>query len=218
MKKAGIGSIVFFSLLIFTNVADASTPGPYIGVGLGPSRLETSDQYVFNTSRAANTKELGGLGGRAYVGYNFNEYQGIEAGITRYAKSYYFGSMNNASSSLEYSMNAIDLIAKTYLPIGEKRINLYALGGIAAVKNHVQFKNDAGIPFLSDFITSDNGSEAHHNLRPIYGAGVGYDIPKSHFTASVELTRIQGMGNTKANTTAMPSADMLSFSLSYHFD
>lgn len=219
MKKIANFSAAILSLFAFVSLAYPATPGSYLGAGLGATKLETPNEYLFNLEggvNGSNSKKRGGLGGRAFAGYNFNEYLGIEAGIARYAKSKYDGSLNNSNSSLTYSMNAIDLVAKTYLPIGDRRFNLFALGGLAAVSNTVEF-NNGGIPFINDFVMPVNGSKTRPKIRPIYGVGMGYDIPKSHFTASVELSRIQGIGDVKTSTNAMPPANMLSFSLNYNF-
>jgi len=219
MKSIAHLGMAILSLFAYANLAFSATPGSYLGAGLGKTQLSTPDEYLFNVNGGANgttSKKRDGMGGRAFAGYNFNEYLGIEAGVTHYAKSKYSASLNHSTSSLEYSMNAIDLVAKTYLPFGDKRFNVYALGGMAAVNHDVQYKN-GGIPFVSDFIAPGHGTKSKPKIRPIYGVGVGYDIPKSRFTASMELTRIQGLGDVTTNNNAMPPANMVAFSLTYNF-
>lgn len=219
MKQATLMRAAIFSLMmLLASVSYAAKPGFYAGAGAGLSQLATPNQSLFDpyASNDTNSKKLRGFSGRAYAGYRFNQYLGFEAGIARYASAKYTANLANANSSLSYSMNAVDVVAKTYLPIGEDRFNLYALGGVAAVNQSQQF-HDGGIPFVSNFLAPQTGTKAHHKIRPIYGVGIGYDIPKSHFTANIEMTRIQGIGEMRTNLNAMPSANMVSFNLTYNF-
>lgn len=211
MKIAHL-SIAILSLFIF-HLAYAAAPGAYVGAGLGKTELDLPSLNLFDNQYS---KKTDGPGGRAYAGYNFNEYLGIEAGVAHYATAKYVGNMTYTNSSLEYSMNAIDLVAKTYLPFAEKRFNVFALGGVAAVSQSVQIRN-GGIPFVDDFITPGHGSKKRSKIRPIYGIGVGYDIPKSNFSATLELSRIQGIGDVRSNPNAMPPANMLAVNLTYNF-
>lgn len=207
MKIANL-SLAILSLLTL-NLAYAATPGAYVGAGVGKTQLELPGMNHYS-------KETDGPGGRAYAGYNFNEYLGIEAGIAHYAKAKYLGTATYTGSSLEYSMNAIDLVAKTYLPFAEKRFNIFALGGVAAVNQSTQ-ANNGGIPFIDDFIPTGHTSKKRSKIRPIYGIGIGYDIPKSNISTSVELTRIQGLGEVRSNPNAMPPANMVAVNFTYNF-
>lgn len=197
--------------------AYAAIPGLYMGAGAGTSKLAFPDHTIFSPQGVDNNKNLSGLSGRAYAGYNLNPYLGFEAGITRYAQATFNGNQGNMQSSLDYSMSAIDLVAKTYLPVGERRLNLYALGGLAAVDESLSWEN-GGVPFLNEVFPIGSGSKSHRKIKPIYGVGVGYDIPKSQFSVSVELTRLQGAGNMADNPHSSPPADMVGLSLTYHFD
>ncbi|VVC75230.1 hypothetical protein AQUSIP_05180 [Aquicella siphonis] len=220
MNKSALPGLLLCFLCIWPVLSQAAIPGPYAGVGLGPSKLDTPSGDIFAVdpnSGGHTAKSAGGLGGRAYAGFNFNHYFGIEAGIARYAKTRYTGSLNNLNSSLEYSMNTIDIVAKTYLPLGESKLSLYALGGAAAVNNAVKYQ-DGGVPVVSDFLALNRGSKSQRKIRPVYGVGIGYDIPKSHMTAGVEFKRVQGLGNINTSTNAMPPANMATFSLTYNFD
>src|SRR4029078_6679873 len=97
MQKIAHLSVAILSLFI-VNLAYSATPGTYLGAGVGKTQISTPDEYLFNVNGGPNgntTKKIGGLGGRAFAGYNFNEYLGVEAGFTHYAKSKYSGSLMN---------------------------------------------------------------------------------------------------------------------------
>jgi hypothetical protein len=197
--------------------AYAAIPGLYMGAGAGTSKLAFPNQTIYSPQSVDTNRNLSGLSGRAYAGYNVNSYLGFEAGITRYAQATFNSYQGSMQSSLDYAMSAIDLVAKTYLPVGDRRLNLYALGGIAAVDESLSWEN-GGVPFLNDVFPVGTGSKSHRKIRPIYGVGVGYDIPKSQFSVSVELTRLQGAGDMASNPHSSPPADMVGLSLTYHFD
>lgn len=217
MVRSPLYLMITLAALAASHAALAATPGLYVGAGAGTSKLAFPDQTLYSPQATDNSRKITGFSGRAYAGYNFNSYLGLEAGVTRYAQATFNGYQNNMQSSLDYAMSAIDLVAKTYLPVGDKRLNLYALGGIAAVDESMSWEN-GGVPFLNDVFPIGNGSKSHRKIRPIYGVGVGYDIPKSQFSVSVELTRLQGSGDMASNPHSSPPAEMVGLSLTYHFD
>ncbi|MEO8400265.1 MAG: outer membrane beta-barrel protein [Gammaproteobacteria bacterium] len=216
MKKITKISAILLSSMTLVGLANAAEPGAYAGIGLGASSLKTPDSYYFNVSgaNASNSRQRGGLGGRIFGGYNFNEYMGLEAGFATYANSTFKGSSNGSNSSVKYGLNAASLVAKGYLPFGMTGFNGYALGGLAEVQNQVRYSN-GGVP-LAVTAGLKNGTTNYYSIRPQYGLGVSYDIDQ-HLTTNVELSRIQGKGNVKTSASAIPNADMLSLNLGYNF-
>lgn len=162
------------TLLIFMTplIAYAETPGPYAGIGFGLGRLHTQGT------------QADGLSGRAAAGFNFNEYLGLEAGVTV------------LNASMQNKMRAVDVVGKAYVPL-TKRFNIYGLAGAAGVDNKIN-------------------SHHHKNVRPRVGAGVGYHVT-SNFTVGVEFSRIQGVGNTKTSSRAIPNSNMVMMNFTYNF-
>ena len=62
-------------------LVNAATPGAYLGAGAGYSALEPAAD--------AETLDEGGLGGRVFVGYNFNHYFGLESNYSTFFKTRY---------------------------------------------------------------------------------------------------------------------------------
>lgn len=202
--------------LVAISGAYAAKEGGYVGAGSGTSKILTPKQQLFNPVIGDASYKQGGVGGRVFAGYNFNQTFGIEAGVSRYAKSTYKGSsLGNLNSSIEYSMNAIDLVGKAYLPLNNG-INLYALGGVARVSSKVNYKNGF-VPLVNGMNAPKNGEKTYNKLRPIYGVGASYDIPQSNFTTNLEYSHIQGSGNVKTSASAIPSANMLTLNVAYNF-
>lgn len=204
MKK--ITSLLVASLFTFASYSYAATPGAYVGLGLGVSKILSADENLLNGTNIQNSRSLGGLGGRVFAGYNFSRYLGLEAGLAHYAPSKYNATdfNTNQSYALKYDMNALDLVGKGYLPIGESGFNAYALGGVAYVKSKEKVS-----------VSPDTGNEAFshsaNKIRPIYGLGVSYDVSEK-VTTNVEFTQIKGTGSHGE----MPSANMVTFNVAYN--
>ncbi len=212
MKKILTIGAAVLSFAAFTSIANAATPGSYLGLGLGTSRLETTNNKLnFGAATTSSKTQRGGLGERLFAGYNFNQYVGVEAGLAHYAKSSYDASTIGANASVDYNLNAFDVVGKGYLPFAEG-FNAYALAGAALVKSKTEVKANNAVVF------GQTGNHNYNNskIRPVYGIGVSYDIPQTGVTTNVELTRIVGTGNTSTNPRAIPNADMLSLNVAYN--
>ena len=197
-----------FAFTSLTGIATAATPGAYIGLGLGASRIESPNQFLVTGTNINSSRKLGGFGGRVFGGYNFNQYVGIEAGFNQYAQSKYTSTdtINHASATLKYTMNTLDVVGKAYLPISDTGFNLYGLGGVARV-NSTQ-KLDVSQPGLKSF----HKEETTHKFRPVYGLGASYDVTPQ-VTTNLEFSRMQGNGS-KSN---VPSANMVTLGVAYNF-
>lgn len=210
---------VFLCFSALANITYAANPGVYFGAGLGLSKLMTTDDYPFDYTvgtQGEASKERGGLGGRVFIGYNLNQYLGLEGGYAGYAASKYNATVDHSSSSLSYGLKAFDLVAKAYLPVSDSGFNLYALGG-AALATDVTRYNDGGVPAASGYTLPASGASlVRHKILPVYGAGIGYDFSKA-VSANIEFSHLKGWGNTDTNAQAIPSANLLTLNFSYHF-
>src|SRR5580704_2745471 len=183
MKKMMKISATVASLLI-AGLANAATPGAYIGAGIGGTMLDTPE--VPDLLDVSITQERKGLGGRLFAGYNFNKYIGLETAYAVYANATIKASVPALGISIsdKYSLSALSLVGKGYLPFGESGFNAYVLGGMAEVMSKESVKTNG-----LDFPINEN--QTTHSLRPTYGVGVSYDIAK-HVTTNLEVSRIQG--------------------------
>ncbi len=219
MKKITKISATLLASLSLVGLANAATPGAYVGMGLGASTLRTPDSYFFNTSNAAgssNKRQHGGLGGRLFAGYNVNNYFGLEASYATYANSLYKANTTGRNASLKYSDDAVSLVGKAYLPLDDSGFNAYVLGGLADVRNQVRYNNN-GVPLASGVTAAlKTGTHNYYSIRPVYGIGMSYDL-QDHVTTNLEVSRIQGKGNVKKSVSAMPNADMISLNIGYNF-
>ena len=204
MKKTVKLAVAIVSLSVLTGSSFAANTGTYLGLGLGASRIQSGNQGLVGGTGVQTSKSLGGLGGSAFAGYNFNRYLGAEMGVAHYAPSKYNATSVTNSQSLKYSMNAIDLVGKAYLPIGESGFNAYALGGVARVNSKQKLNSTiSGVAHSSSTTTN--------KFRPVYGLGMSYDV-NSSVTTNAEFTQIKGNGKTSA----VPTANMLTLNVAYN--
>lgn len=207
MKKMTKISAVVASLLV-VGVANAATPGAYVGGGLGESILRTPN--IGKAPGVSTSQSRGGLGGRVFAGYNFNTYLGLEAALATYANSTAKASALGLNASRKNSLNALSLVGKAYLPIADTGLNAYVLGGLAEVRSQNRISGNAAK------LAGVKGTTTTTALRPTYGVGMSYALP-SNMTTSLELSRIQGKGNMNKSLHATPNADMVSLNLGYNF-
>jgi OOP family OmpA-OmpF porin len=213
-----ISAVIASSLACVTLAANAATPGAYVGVGLGYSKINAPSKSMFqssNSSMSVKTQnQNSNIGGKLFAGYNFNQYFGLEAGYSMFASTTNKATVNNTTASAKYSMNAASLVGKAYLPV-QQQFNLYALGGAAEVYSTVNYSNNT-----NDVVTVTNGltsgSKTTRALRPVYGVGASYDV-NSHVTTGLEFSHIQGKGNTNTSNKAIPSSNMLTLTAAYNF-
>lgn len=206
-------SVAILSLAAISSLAFAATPGSYIGGGLGASKQLTPNEFLIQADDGKMSRESGGLGGRVFGGYNFNQYFGIEAGLAHYAPSIYKASTNDVKASLEYKLNSFDVVGKAYLPFGQSGFNAYVLGGGAYAVNERDFKVSPQEATDNKPVNDDHSTS---KIRPIYGAGVSYDIPQTNFVTNLEFSRLQGVGNIKNDKDAISSANMLTLNIAYN--
>lgn len=203
-KMTKIGAVV--ASLVLVSAANAATTGGYVGAGLGDSILRTSH---INEPGYSSSSSRGGLGGRVFAGYNFNENFGLETALAAYASSTAKVSGLGRSGSQKVSLDALSLVGKGYLPIANTGLNAYVLGGLAAVRSEMRLSGNA-------VKTVNQGTTKTTSLRPTYGVGMSYNLPNNMVT-NLELSRIQGKGNTSTDKHAIPNADMVSLNLGYNF-
>jgi hypothetical protein len=224
MNKKIFGNFITLSALLVHPAAHAVLTGPYGGVGLGMAKIQLPSSNFFNAvSMGGNdTRSVGELDGKLILGYNINRFIGIEGSFSDYARSMYQGRVpNGPSGQLRYTMSSLNLAGKAYLPLGSKtpfKLDLYLLGGLAEAFCNVNYENN-GVPLASnvDPTAYSQGGTDTSQLRPIFGGGMHYRIPKTAVLVEVEYTRVEGIGNIKTDSRAIPNADLFTFNMLYNF-
>lgn len=138
--------------------------GPYLGIQLG----ETSNHYsLTQLGLTAATVHYQGFSGRAFVGYQFNPYLGLEAGFLR-ASPARVKSINGTTQAGKINDTDIDVL----LAGGFNLVHGFYLNGKFGAGYH-QAKPTQQIRLASH---SDYAHATVAHYRPVIGAGVGYAL------------------------------------------
>lgn len=228
--------------ILTVDVAHAVTLGPYAGAGLGYSELSVPNasrnptltnaawNFYFLSPPTSTTSSNGGIGGRAFAGYNLNDFFGLEITYATYAnsKSSFGGSTplsnqfagTNIQGEQTVEEDALSLVGKAYLPVKQSGLNVYGLLGVAEVFSQNKYSANGMVTSPpGDIVEYAPGvSETYRTraLRPTYGLGASYDFSQ-HLISSLEYSHIQGNGNLNLNPHAVPSADLVTLNLAYRF-
>lgn len=215
MKKIMAIASGLLGLASFIEPSFAMLNGIYAGLGAGYGRLYTPNKNIFIVGAGGqHSQTLGGFGGRAFVGLNFNNYIALEGGYAAYPYSNYSGSTaNGRSASLRYSAQAVDIVIKGYFPIPALYINPYIIIGAARYLGTTKF-SDGTIPLT--IAVPNEGTTLNRKIRPIYGLGVGGYI-SCHVFISAEYTRIQSWNSFNSNPNSIPYANLGTVNIGYHF-
>lgn len=193
MKKV-IQIIPSLLLLIGSQWLYAVTPGPYVGVGTGVSDLDAQSGFI--------KQEDNGFGGRAFFGYHFNHYFGLEANYSVFEKTRYLD-IDYPLVSANYSLSALSLVGKVYIPLTEQ-FNVYGLIGAAKVFGELD------VVYNRLFL----GSDFRNGVVPTAGFGMSYDL-NDRAVLGLEYS---GFGEIKAaEHVGVPYSALATLSLAYKF-
>ncbi|CAM2802935.1 outer membrane beta-barrel protein [Legionella worsleiensis] len=193
--KLGLVSLLLCSGIQSIN---AATPGYYAGIGLGVSQLADIENFYQLDHDA--------LAGRFFLGYNINEYLGVETSYSELGETRYY--IPGTFVTGDYSIYSLSLVGKLYLPLGNQSpANLYALVGASQLWG--KFDISYGSLPLLDF--SSDGTAL------TIGAGVSYDI-NQYVTLNGEITAYTDREQTDAfYDSGIPKSILATVGLAYKF-
>lgn len=196
MKKVHKLKLLPIVLFLGTGILNAATPGAYVGAGAGLNSLDSAPGLTKDKEST--------LAGRVFLGYNFNQYFGLETNFSAFDKTRY-RSINYPSLYGDYSVNAWSVVGKAYIPFSDHGpFNLYALLGVAKVYGKFNVASNS----ISLLTASDDG------FVPTAGIGAAYDV-NERVTAGLEFS---GFGEKEpSNGIGVPQNLFASFSLAYKF-
>jgi hypothetical protein len=162
-------------LFIGASVAQAGRPGFNIGLDLGYakanySREWTAEHLVSSTGTTVTSVRQvinTGFAGRAFLGYNFNKYFGMEAGYTYLPtvemQDVTAGSTNGGTKT--FLPKYADVVFRGMIPIN--KFDLFARAGIAWA-----YRSETSIVLDSTTYTMDSDQK----FVPVVGVGIDYNI------------------------------------------
>ncbi len=197
----------------------AALKGPYLGLGGGYGILQTPDHNL-SAINSVHVKgksfSRGGVAGRVFGGFNFNQYLGLEIGYAQYGRSKYtFRTFLDPNASIRFYANTTDVVLKAYYPFLCNQLSPYILGGYVSVLERVKLDLNTNMEF--EFADLDEDVTGVHKARPIYGFGLSYS-PFCHFAVNAEVTRVQQSGDFYKNVSNyIPYMDLATINVAYNF-
>jgi len=180
-------------LILLAPAAYAVDDGFYMGIGAGQSTVYAPGATI-NGQHATAGKS--GMGGRIFMGGQFNSHGAFEVGYTHYAAASY-NVKSSSGSNPELRTSAIDFSFHGILPLAGG-FSVFGAPGLALA-------HASGSGSLSS--TGGRGPTST-SVRPRAGVGVSYDINQS-WVADVSMQRLFGSG-------VIRTSSLLALSISYH--
>lgn len=194
--KLGVAAVVLSSVVSASAMA-AALPGAYVGADLGYGVLHQSVSGVDNSKDS-------GLAGRAFAGWQFNQYLATELGWSKFTNATFKESSPFASAKATLKTDAVDVVAKGILPVADS-FNLYAKAGAAYVMSRADVS-------ASIFGFTGKADVEEKKWFPTFGAGATYDFTPN-VAADLSYSRIQKTGNSDI----FNSSDLYTVGLIYSF-
>ncbi len=195
----GVGILAGCLSIVIAGSANAADPGAYVGAGAGFSTLGSFSN--------AQTIDDGGLGGRVFFGYNFNENFGIESNFSSMSKTKY---QLDEDQNLTFNdkINVFSFVGKMYVPLAKKSpVNLYLSLGV------VQVYGDLEAQYYSIPIPIRNHTSSAFNAAA--GLGVSYDVSQ-HIMASLDASSFGGESGDETHIST-PRSGLVTFNIAYKF-
>lgn len=182
--------------------AYAAIPGLYLGAGAGYNSMRDFTD--------ANTTNAGGLGGTLVVGYNFNEYIGLEGSYRQFTDTNY--QLENSRYNFDISMHSFNLVTKFYAPLGQdNKFNLYGFIGASNVHTSTDM-NYNGYYYNYNNLYKDSNSA----ILATAGFGIDYTV-SPNVTIGVEYAGTQAKDGDDVHI-GIPGTNMVNAMLAYHFN
>lgn len=186
--------LCIFLSLASIDAANATT-GLYFGGGLGYGNLT-------NFSDATKAGKQGGLAGKVFAGFNINEFVGLEADYSKFAKTTY--KLNKFKEiTIDYNLNILSFVVKGYLPIENTSFKFLGLIGLGLAEGSADF----------NYYSKNIQSNSHRSTVAVVGLGGSYAISE-HMITTLEYTGTQGKSGNDT-TLGIPYSNLLTLNLAY---
>lgn len=182
-------------------------PGIYIGAQAGWGHVNykgLSDAVAEAVGFSVDSSDKDGIAGRAYLGYQFNQYVGIETGFAAFSEvdvPYDFGDILTTQW---------DLLLRVGMPFGDTGFR----GDVKAGAAYVYSKYDAS----SNAESFGLDDERIHKIKPAAGASISYSFCSN---ISIDASYLHAFGSSDNDWAegdrGVPSTDLVTIGVSYLF-
>lgn len=199
-KKLLIALAAIGSIALSSSVCAMRTPNLYLGGQLGWGNTDYDVHQAFKHTHVKGAHD-NGVAGRAYAGFQFNPFLGLETGLAAFSDVDLPQHLGNIKT-LQW-----DLLAKVGTPFGDSHFRGDLKGG--AAKIFADF--DAGRTAHDNEIHS----KSHDVVRPVAGASLSYDFCNNVY---MDLSYLHAFGDVDSGSKNFsPNTDLVTLGLSVAF-
>lgn len=182
-------------------------PGIYIGAQAGWGHVnykDLSSAVADVVGFSVDSADKDGVAGRAYLGYQFNQYLGLETGFAA------FSEVDVPSDFGDIQTMQWDLLLRVGMPFGDSGFRGDVKAGAAYIFSRYDASNNAESFGLDD--------EHTNKIKPAAGASLSYTFC-SNF--SIDASYLHAFGNNHNDWAegdrGVPSTDLVTIGVSYLF-
>ena len=188
---------------VFSGKVFAIASGFYIGAmgGTATNQATPQNAQLGNNSTVIVKPKSTQYGARGFVGYKFNSYTGMEAGVTYFSAIQYSGSAA-ACTSPQSRIVGGDVVGVGTLPIGN--FGVFAKAGVAIINIFT-----SGAFYTPAPGNTCAGSQNNLRYRGTASIGASYDFNQT-WVADISANRIMVAG-------IIGNVDFYALGISYHF-
>ena len=207
-----------------TSSPDQKSSGAYLGIGIGSAKAVGFSKYADYSVEdlqyyadffygpgvftATGSGDDSSLGGKLFVGYNFNKYLALEGFYTNFGEfkvnASAFDGIDTLSTVDSWKASGFGIAGLGMLPISNS-FSLFGKFGLVYWNMRYQWT-------LNDLVpppTSDSFSDSARGLSPLFGVGAKFDFSE-RFGIRAEYERYLDIG--KKDTTGQFDIDLISVS------
>jgi OOP family OmpA-OmpF porin len=212
-----LSGVSFSSMAFADDMGYYNYAGFYVGAqaGYGNADYGSDIKKAFQQAPNYSTKEAG-IAGCAYIGYQFNDYFGLEAGYTLFSNNTYEGSIPPLlSTSIKLKTQQVDLLGKIGIPFGDSGFRGDLKAGAAYVRSTLDVPTSSNL-----FGVSTSTSQSQNNWDPAAGLSIAYNF-NQNFAIDLSYLHAFGSGDIKkdssGNLDISPNTDLITIGVSYLF-
>lgn len=190
-------------------VANSFNPGVVIGLQAGYDISGWQNAFNSNVPWSPSVNKSNGFAGRVFLGWDFHPNFSVELGYFRpFNKP--VGNFDD-STSIQYTMNVVDLMGKIKVPLGDM-FDIYAKAGVDYVMTKMA-------PSATTGTAGTYSNTTVNNFNVAYGLGLDYTIIPN-LVADISWTQYNANNKKDIVSDApkyQPSMNFFALGLSYKF-
>lgn len=188
----GIASVGICALSV-PAFAFENSSGPYIGAQAGLSHTSYDLGGIFDDNLDSN-----GAAGRAYVGFQFNQFLGLETGFA------VFTNVDLPRDFGDIKTTHWDLLLKVGTPIANSGFRVDLKAGAAYIMSDFDANDIA--------VSSGWGDDSDKEIKPVAGLSVSYCINRN---IAMDASYLHVFGDPQRGVLGTPNVDMLTLGISF---